>query len=96
MRTSLFMTSNTVRSVSMTNVIRLVGASQKLRCAPNIVATLASVSDEEREVEAVLVGELLLLLDLVSTYPDPLGADRLELGLHVTEVAALLRASRRS
>src|ERR1035438_4770969 len=41
----------------------------------------------------MLLRELLLLLHLVGTDPHPLGADRLELGLHVTEVTALLGAA---
>ena len=50
---------------------------------------------QQRIVEAVLVGELLLLLDGVGADPDALSAGLLELGGEIAEVAALLRAAER-
>jgi len=49
---------------------------------------------QQREVERVLVGEPLLLLHLVGTDADALGAHLVELGLQVPEVAALGGAPR--
>ena len=50
---------------------------------------------QQRVVELVLVRELLLLRDVVGADAHPLGTHRLELRLHVPEVAALDGAPRR-
>ena len=94
-RTSLWMTSITLRSWPMMKVARLVGESLvNRRRTPNWVGHRSVGIGQERVVEGVLVGEALLLLHLVGADPDPLGAHRLELGLHVPEMATLRRAAR--
>ena len=65
-----------------------------LRATPIILRDVAVGVGQQRVVEPVLVGELVLLVDRVAADADALPADRGELGRQVAEVAALLRAPR--
>ena len=97
MLNSLAMTSSTVRSVSMTNVVRLTGISlpSRPRLTPNCVGDDAVGVREQRVVELLLVGELGLLLDGVGADTHPAGPDGGELAGQIAEVAGLLGAARR-
>ena len=84
---SLVINSRTLRSVPITNVARLFGRSGSGPVAERAGHLPVHVR-EERVVEGVLLGEVVLLLDRVGADADPLGTDRLELRRQVAEVAA--------
>ena len=91
MRISLLITSTTRPSVSITNVQRLARPLHP-RDAHHAADGGIGVG-EQRVVEPVLVGELLLLVDGVATDADPLRAERCEFRSEIAEVTALLRAA---
>ena len=94
MDTSLAMTSSTVPSVSMTNVVRLTGMNlpSRPRLTPNVRRHCPVGVGQQRVVELLLVGELGLLVDAVGADPDALRTHGPEFGCQVAEVAGLLRA----
>ena len=91
---SLAMLARMRRSLSMTNVARRFGRNPTLRFTPNASATLPVGIGQQREVEAVLVGEGLLLVDDVGADPDPARADLGELVRQIAEVTTFARAPR--
>ena len=77
----------------MTKVMRFTGTKDAAALDAELVGHGPVRVREQRVVEVVLVGELLLLLDGVGADAHPLRPGRLELGLQVPEMAALLGAA---
>ena len=89
MLTSLLMTARTLLSVPITKVARLLGRMLQPALDAELLGHGAIGVRQQRIVEGVGVGELLLLGHGVGADPQTLGPEAFELRLEVTEVTAL-------